>query len=470
MGLFYLLTVYCTVRASGETRAPWWSAAAVASCALGMATKEVMVTAPVIAAIWWWLFAPARAERPGRSHTGSVLWLFAGLFSTWVVPAFLVAGERRGPSVVLEWNAVWSYLLAQAGIIVHYLQLAFVPTPLVFFYDWPLEPALRAVAWQAAVLAVLVALTVLGLAKRHPASVLGAWFFVILAPSSSVLPIVTEVAAEHRMYLPLAAVITAVVAGLFVLGRRAALSPKAAMTVAVVAAVAAVGVLGAATRDRNRVYWSAERLWQDTVAKRPNDARARVALGEALAQAGRPAEAEAQLRVAITLAPADGVARVRLGSVLAQQREFDAAVPQLEQALALRPGDVDAHRFLGEIYAIQRQDAQAVRHYEQALAAVPADAQMVGHLAAVLADSQDLSVRNPLRARALADQAVRMTSGRDPRLLEILSAAQAATGAFSQAAATARTAAGIARERGDTALASALEYRASAYEQAARQP
>jgi len=107
MGLFYLLTVYCTVRASGETRAPWWSAAAVASCALGMATKEVMVTAPVIAAIWWWLFAPARAERPGRSHTGSVLWLFAGLFSTWVVPAFLVAGERRGPSVDLEWNAVW---------------------------------------------------------------------------------------------------------------------------------------------------------------------------------------------------------------------------------------------------------------------------------------------------------------------------------------------------------------------------
>ena len=53
----------------------------------------------------------------------------------------------------------------------------------------------------------LVALTVVGIVRRHPAAFLGAWFFLILAPSSSVLPIVTEVAAEHRMYLPLAAVI-----------------------------------------------------------------------------------------------------------------------------------------------------------------------------------------------------------------------------------------------------------------------
>ena len=36
---------------------------------------------------------------------------------------------------------------------------------------------------------------------------LGAWFFVILAPSSSVVPVAGQTIAEHRMYLPLAAVI-----------------------------------------------------------------------------------------------------------------------------------------------------------------------------------------------------------------------------------------------------------------------
>jgi hypothetical protein len=63
-----------------------------------------------------------------------------------------------------------------------------------------------------------------------------------------------------------------------------------------------------------------------------------------------------------------------------------------------------------------------------------------------------------------------MTSRSEPRTLEILSVAQAASGRFADAASTARAAAEIARARGDRALVSALEYRASAYEYAARQP
>ena len=93
MALFYLLTLYCSIRASGQTRTGWWTAAAIASCALGMGTKEVMVTAPVMVAAWWWLFVPADdkgARRRART-------LIPGLFLTWAVLAFLVAGERRGP-------------------------------------------------------------------------------------------------------------------------------------------------------------------------------------------------------------------------------------------------------------------------------------------------------------------------------------------------------------------------------------
>jgi hypothetical protein len=96
------------------------------------------------------------------------------------------------------------------------VRLAFVHSPLVFLYDWPLSPSFAAVAWQAALLTAFVILTGVGIARRHPASLLGAWFFLVLAPSSSVLPIVTEVAAEHRIYLRLAAVVT----GLHVAGGR----------------------------------------------------------------------------------------------------------------------------------------------------------------------------------------------------------------------------------------------------------
>ncbi len=464
MGFFYLLTLYCAIRATGGARESAWTAAAIVSCAAGMGTKEAMVTAPIVVALWYRCFG---APAPGGTRVERRM-LFAGLAATWVVLGLLVLNEHRAPSIRLDPGTIWLYLRTQAEVVVHYLRLAFVPTSLVFFYDWPLTPVPLVRAWQAALLAALAALTVRSVVRRRPAGFLGAWFFLVLAPTSSVLPIVTEVAAEHRMYLPLAAAISAVVLLAFVIGRRTIRNARAARAVAVIGVVAIVGLLGTGTRARNRVYWSAESLWQDTVTKRPNDARSRIAYGETLAAAGRFVEAEAQLRTGIELAPQNPFAHVRLGGVLAQQQKADAAIPHLRTALALRPGDVDAHRLLAEIYSVKRQDSLAVTHYEQALVALPDDAHLLAGLAAILADSRDPSVTDAPKARELADRAARLTSGREPRVLEVLSGAQAACGAFADAARTARAAAAVAREQGDRALTSALEYRAMAYESARR--
>jgi Flp pilus assembly protein TadD len=338
-----------------------------------------------------------------------------------------VSREFRGPSVDLSPAMIWLYLRTQAEVVVHYLRLALYPSPLVFFYDWPLTPAPLWKAWQAALLTGLAVLIVVGVRRRHPASFVGAWFFLILAPSSSVLPIVTEVAAEHRMYLPLAAVVAAVVLGAHLAVKRLmGYWTRAAAGVAAVAMLIAAGSLGAATFERNAVYASAEGLWADTVAKRPGDVRPRVAYAEALAIAGRLSEAETQLWRAVELAPDDPVARVRLGSVLAQQSRYEQAAAQFNAALTLRPGDVDAHRFLGEIYAMQGRDVLALEQLSKALAAVPSDAQIMARMAAIRLDSQDTSVRDPARALALAERAAQLTGGRDPRILRVLAAARGA--------------------------------------------
>jgi Flp pilus assembly protein TadD len=381
----------------------------------------------------------------------------------------LVRHQYRGPSINLAPSIVWLYMRTQAEVIVHYLRLAFVPAPLVFFYDWPLTPVPLWMAWQAVVLVALLALTVAGVVRRQPVAFLGAWFFLILAPTSSALPIVTEVAAEHRMYLPLAAVVAFLAVGGFAAGLR---FPerwrKSLMVAAAVAVVLATGALGVATRARNRVYWSAEGLWRDTVDKRPEDARPRIAYGEALASAGRLEEAESQLEKGTELAPQDAFAHVRLGGVLAQQRKYEPAISHLETALAVRPGDVDAHRFLAEIRAVRNEDASAVEHYQQALAVVPDDARLLAGLATVLTESRDTSVRDPIKARDLADRAVAITAGRDARILQVQSVAQAACGYLGEAARTARAAAAVARAQGDSALANALEYRATVYERVRR--
>ena len=60
------------------------------------------MTAPVLVAAWWWLFVPVDAKGARRRART----LVPGLFLTWAVLAFLVAGERRGPSVSVGWAIV----------------------------------------------------------------------------------------------------------------------------------------------------------------------------------------------------------------------------------------------------------------------------------------------------------------------------------------------------------------------------
>ncbi len=158
MGLFYLLTLYCAIRAGAGARARWWAAAAVASCAAGMATKETMVTAPIVVALWDWLFGTRPDGQPSRVRWG----LIGSLAATWVLLGFLVSQQFRGPSIDLAPLTIWLYVRTQAEVVVHYLRLAFFPSPLVFFYDWPLTPVPIWRAWQAVLLIGLAALTIAG--------------------------------------------------------------------------------------------------------------------------------------------------------------------------------------------------------------------------------------------------------------------------------------------------------------------
>lgn len=455
MSLFALLTLYAVIRGTAHgARAGAWTALAIVACALGMGTKETMVAVPLVAAVWLWIFR--------RDDPSGMRWpIVAGLAATWLVLAMLVAGETRGPSIGDDATTAWRYLITQADVLIHFVVQVFAPTSLVFLYDWLLVDGLGQVWWQVLVVAAAVIAAALGVVRRGPLAFPAAAFFLMLAPSSSVLPIVTEVAATHRMYLPLACVIGMIVAGVFVVGRRLGVTPKVGTVAASVVAVAVATLLGLATRDRGRVYASEETLWQDTVAKRPQDLRPRLSYGIALARRGRLAEAEAQLQAAVTIAPEDAMARVRLGSVLAQQGKTDAAIPHLERAIANRPDDPAAYRLLGQIYADRGQEALAVQNLSRAVIAMGNDPELLVRLAVILADARDPAVRDGARAAELAQRAVTLTQRRDVRALAALALAQGQLQQWQPMAGTAREALTLAQsQRANPALVQRLQQMA----------
>jgi hypothetical protein len=203
MGLFYLLTLYCVIRGAGSARPMAWYVLAVLACLLGMASKEVMATAPLVVLLYDRTFLSGTFQGALRRR-----WpLYVALTCTWGLLAYLVAGSTdRGGSAGFGLSVtVWQYALTQLGVITHYLGLAFWPAGLVFDYGWPIASSVGQILPGAIVISLLLAGTIWALIRYPAAGFLGACFFLILAPTSSFVP-VTDAAFEHRMYLPLAAV------------------------------------------------------------------------------------------------------------------------------------------------------------------------------------------------------------------------------------------------------------------------
>ena len=524
MGLFYLLTLYCVIRASDSARW-WWPAGAVASFCLGIGCKGVILTAPLMAALYDRVFlAKSWAELRQRRWK-----LYAALAACCLLYPVLLA---QAP---VEWKesagfeyagaSAWTYAMTQPGVILHYLKLTFWPDGLCLDYGWPLARGLADALPGLAIVGGLMA-AVLWAWRRAPAAGLaGAWFFIILIPTSSFIPI-ADVAVEHRMYLSLAAVVALVVAGLFLPLRRIAGTATVWTACGLI-----VLVLTGLTIRRNADYASALRVWQDTVEKSPGNPRAQYDLGRTLeadnqipeaiahyrkalednpdyvdalnnlghvlALSGKAPEAAGFLQRAIRLKPQLPEAHLNMGYALAQQGKIQEAIAEWQEALRLRPDFAEAHNNLGIALAMTGRTGEAIAHWQQALKLEPdsADthnnlayalwqsgrtrealahyeeairlkpdyAQALGSYAKLLATVSPADGGNPNRAIELAQRASSIAGNRDAGFLEILAMAYASAGRFADAFKTGQDGAAAARAAGRADLAQQCERRMELY-------
>jgi Flp pilus assembly protein TadD len=394
-GLLYLATMYCCLRAFQTDKGTRWKVAGIALCLVGMATKETVATVPLVILLYdrTFLFHSFREAIRRR-------WvLYASLAATWALLAVLVfqGGSRAGTVGFGVGTSSWEYAKIQFGAVVHYLRLCFWPNPLVLHYGRGLATGAWQVIPYAVVVAILLIATLLSLRYLPGAGFLGACFFLILAPSSSVVPILDPI-FEHRMYLPLAAVIVMVVLlADWAWGRLASLASAARLPAAVCWAipVAAVGALVAGetylTVLRNEDYRSELSIWQDTVRKVPSNYGARNNLGMALAAQGQVTEAVRQYREALKSKPDYAEAHSNLGIALASRGQLTEAIDQYRQALKSKPDFAEAYNNLGAALASRGQVAEAIEQYHQALRSKPNYPDAYNNLGLALASQGQLT-------------------------------------------------------------------------------
>jgi Flp pilus assembly protein TadD len=402
MGLFYLLTLYCAIRGAETDSSNAWYVLSVASCLLGVASKEVIGSAPLLVFLYDRTFLSGSFREAWRRR-----WrLYVALAATWIPLSYLViSAGNRGGSAGFGAGVTWqAYALTQFQAIAHYVRLSVWPHPLVFDYGIGVASSVgEVVPCALAVIALLIS-TAIALWRWPAVGFLGAWFFGILIPTSSVLPVATQTIAEHRMYLSLVALIAIVVLGAFEIGKRI-FSGQQGRVLGCAAGGLVVVLLTIQTVHRNQDYNSEVALWRDTVMKCPNNPRAHynlgVALGRlgkfteeigqyeqalrinpdyadahynlgvALGQAGKLQEATGHFNEALRIAPDFAEAHNNLGVVLIQMGRVQEAIDQWEQALQIQPDNAEAQDNLGNAFAQVGKLDNAIRHYEQAVRLQP---------------------------------------------------------------------------------------------------
>lgn len=367
VGLFYLLTLYGLVRSTDSPHAGRWQIASIVACLLGMASKELMVTAPVVVFFF---------DRAFLADSFSDVWrrrrrYYLGLAASWILLAIVMSGQgnRSGTSGFGLGISPWHYLLTQCEAIVLYLRLSFWPSPLVIDYGTDFVRDWREVWPQGVFLVTLAGLTAWA-TWRHPrVGWLGFAFFAILSPSSSIVPLTTQTMAEHRMYLPLAAVIVLMGVGLHRLAARPAVLLLALL----------IPVLAGLTIRRTLDYRSELDLWMATVEDRPGNWRASLNVANSLARLQRFPDAIDWYHNAIRLKPDEAEPYSNLAFLLAETGHPEAALDYFATAARLNPDFAEIRYNWGmALVRVGRRD-EAIAQFQEAVRAKSGFAE--GHLA-----------------------------------------------------------------------------------------
>ena len=403
--LFFLASFFFYVGPQKGT--PWFSALCFAA---GLASKSVVLTLPLVLILYDWRCAgktlkggePQTANstasgnrarsisnEPGHARlavaireVGKVLGnYFRRHWIYWILGGIYLAGTR---SLITEAvirapvRPLGEQLATQAKGLTYYAKLLLLPHPLNVEHQF-----FAAGSWsEGAVIASLLLIisagiiavvkgekgnlaNTRGLRVAHPAPGIlrketglfwGGWILVVLLPTL-VVPL-NVLVNERRLYLPLVGL-----AGLllWLLGERSWERKWHWILGAGLVALAAL------TAQRNPVWESEKRLWEDALGKAPLMVRPHLRIGGLLRQEGDLQAAGKAYSRALELGPENGPAHNNLGNLLQQQGDLEGAERAYRRSLEIAPRYVEAQVNLAALYSRQGRMTESLELYQRAL-------------------------------------------------------------------------------------------------------
>jgi tetratricopeptide (TPR) repeat protein len=221
--------------------------------------------------------------------------------------------------------------------------------------------------------------------------------------------------------------------------------------------------LGGALLQKGRVD-EAIIHYQDAIDLKPDDDGAHNNLGFAFFRKGQTAKAIAEYNIALRLQPDDEGVHHNLANALFKIGQLDAAILHYRKALQIKPDNAEIHSDLANALSRNGQIAEAIQHWQKALEIRPQFVPAQNNLAWAFATNPDPSLRNGAKAVQLAQQADKLSGGKNVLILRTLAAAYAEAGQFTNALTTAGQALQLAATEHSIPMINSLESEMKLYE------
>lgn len=369
---FYLLGLLLFIKGSfsrGLSKALFFGGAGVIFFA-AILSKEIGFTLPVMIMIFDLLFVCK--DREGLKRR---LWIYGPILLLLVF--FILFFLREGIYAILFSHAhfwtPWENLLTQANVLIQYIKLLFLPWPGWLNIDHEFDIARSVFAYPTFLsilaLAGLLCLSLLRI-KKNPLLSFGIlWFFIVLAPTSSLIPI-WDIMVEYRLYLPMFiyGLILAAVAGYFTRIVNQRVSKEWGRYIIPGAMVFLLLIYSVFTAQRNGIFKDGMSLWQDALRKSPNKIRPYLNVGGMHHRERRYAEAIEIMKKALEKEPRDYyLVHFTLGVVYSDMGDYEKGMAHLKRALQGDQGDARIHQELGTLYLRMGSLEEAGSHFNRVL-------------------------------------------------------------------------------------------------------
>ncbi len=372
--LFYLasLSLYVKARLLQNQRSHslipgFCYASSIVSAFLGMFTKELVITLPLMILLYEFCFLRA-GNKINWKYIVPYLVILLIIPVTMLSSTSATSGMMKKLAEGAGEISRSHYFLTQFRVVVTYLRLLFVPLSQNMDYDYPVSKTLFEMSTLGSVSVLLFILTagILLFRRYRLISFCIFWFFLTLSVESSVIPLM-NVIFEHRLYLPMVSYSIFLPVILYYLCRRIITSYELGMRLWQIILLVVITLYSVLAYTRNEVWKSEFSLWDDTVNKSPGKARPYNNRGIAYGNRGEHDKALSDFNSALRISPNYADAYNSRGVAYARTGKHDKAISDFDHALRSNPKYAKAYYNRGTSYFEKGKFDKAISDFSRAL-------------------------------------------------------------------------------------------------------